>query len=127
MNNFLKSGFLLGLGAAVAGKEKIDETIMKLVEKGSMTQTEADTIFDELFKKGENKSEEWNDEFKKMARSQLSDWGFVTKEELDVVQAQLALLKEEVSLIRKNKMNTEFDQAENGMENVPPGFSKDIE
>ncbi|MCM3121909.1 MULTISPECIES: hypothetical protein [Bacillaceae] len=127
MNNFLKSGFLLGLGAAVAGKEKIDETIMKLVEKGSMTQTEADTIFDELFKKGENKSEEWNDEFKKMARSQLSEWGFVTKEELDVVQAQLALLKEEVSLIRKNKMNTEFDQAENGMENVPPGFSKDIE
>ncbi|WHX38837.1 hypothetical protein QNH36_14180 [Mesobacillus sp. AQ2] len=127
MNNFLKSGFLLGLGAAVAGKEKIDETIMKLVEKGSMTQTEADTIFDELFKKGENKSEEWNDEFKKMARSQLSEWGFVTKEELDVVQAQLALLKEEVSLNRKNKMNTEFDQAENGMENVPPGFSKDIE
>jgi polyhydroxyalkanoate synthesis regulator phasin len=127
MNNFLKSGFLLGLGAAVAGKEKIDETIMKLVEKGSMTQTEADTIFDELFKKGENKSEEWNDEFKKMARSQLSEWGFVTKEELDVVQAQLALLKEEVSLIRKNNMNTEFDQAENGMENVPPGFSKDIE
>ncbi|MBT2681095.1 hypothetical protein J7E38_19060 [Bacillus sp. ISL-35] len=127
MNNFLKSGFLLGLGAAVAGKEKVDETIMKLVEKGNMTQTEADTIFDDLFKKGESKSGEWNDEFKKMARSQLSEWGFVTKEELDVVQAQLVLLKEEVSLLRKNNMNRELDQAENGMENVPPGFSKDID
>lgn len=127
MNNFLKSGFLLGLGAAVAGKEKLDESIMKLVEKGNMTQAEADTIFDEFFKKGENKSEEWNDEFKKMARSQVSEWGFVTKEELDVVQAQLESLKEEVSMLRKNNLNTEFDQAENGMENVPPGFSKDIE
>ncbi len=127
MNNFLKSGFLLGLGAAVAGKEKLDESIMKLVEKGNMTQAEADTIFDEFFKKGENKSEEWNDEFKKMARSQVSEWGFVTKEELDVVQAQLESLKEEVSMLRKNNLNREFDQAENGMENVPPGFSKDIE
>ncbi|CAM4000514.1 phasin family protein [Mesobacillus thioparans] len=127
MNNFLKSGFLLGLGAAVAGKEKLDESFMKLVEKGNMTQAEADTMFDEFFNKGENKSEEWNDEFKKMARSQMSEWGFVTKEELDVIQAQLESLKEEVSVLRKNNLNTEFDQAENGMENVPPGFSKDNE
>jgi polyhydroxyalkanoate synthesis regulator phasin len=127
MNNFLKSGFLLGLGAAVAGKEKVDETIMKLVEKGNMTQTEADTIFDDLFKKGEGKSEEWNEEFRKMARSQLSEWGFVTREELDVVQAQLALLQEEVSSLRNSGLNREIDQAENRMENIPPGFSKDIE
>jgi polyhydroxyalkanoate synthesis regulator phasin len=55
MNSFLKSGFLLGLGAAVAGKEKIDESIMKLVEKGSMTQSEADTVFDTFFKKARTK------------------------------------------------------------------------
>ncbi|WP_079509301.1 phasin family protein [Mesobacillus jeotgali] len=126
MNNFLKSGFLLGLGAAVAGKEKVDETIMKLVEKGNMTQAEADTVFDDLFKKGEGKSEEWNEEFRKMARSQLSEWGFVTREELDVVQAQLALLQEEVSSLRNSGLNREIDEAENHMENIPPGFSKDI-
>jgi len=127
MNNFLKSGFLLGLGAAVAGKEKVDETIMKLVEKGNMTQAEADTIFDDFFKKGESKSGEWNEEFRKMARTQLTELGFVTREELDTVQAQLVLLQEEISQLRNSRLNNNFDQVENGMENIPPGFSKDIE
>lgn len=127
MNNFVKSGFLLGLGAAVAGKEKLDETIMKLVEKGNMTQAEADTIFDDFFKKGESKSGEWNDEFRKMARNQLTELGFVTREELDTVQAQLIILREEISQLRKSGLNSDIDQVENGMENIPPGFSKDIE
>jgi len=127
MNNFLKSGFLLGLGAAVAGKEKVDETIIKLVEKGNMTQAEADTIFDDFFKKGESKSGEWNEEFRKMARTQLTELGFVTREELDTVQAQLVLLQEEISQLRNSRLNNNIDQVENGMENIPPGFSKDIE
>jgi polyhydroxyalkanoate synthesis regulator phasin len=127
MNNFLKSGFLLGLGAAVAGKEKVDETIMKLVEKGNMTQAEADTIFDDFFKKGESKSGEWNEEFRRMARTQLTELGFVTREELDTVQAQLVLLQDEISQFRNSRLNNNIDQVENGMENIPPGFSKDIE
>lgn len=127
MNNFLKSGFLLGLGAAVAGKEKVDETIMKLVEKGSMTQTEADTIFDDFFRKGESKSEEWNQEFRNMARTQLSELGFVTREELDTVKAQLLLLQEEITHVRNSNLNLDLDKVERGMENIPPGFSKDLE
>lgn len=127
MNNFLKSGFLLGLGAAVAGKERIDETIMKLVEKGTMTQAEAETIFDDFFKKGESKSEEWNEEFRKMTKSQLSELGFVTREELDSVNAQLVLLQEEISHLRKSGLNEKIDQEEMEMDNIPPGFSKDIE
>jgi polyhydroxyalkanoate synthesis regulator phasin len=127
MNNFLKSGFLLGLGAAVAGKEKVDETIMKLVEKGSMTQTEADTIFDDFFRKGESKSDEWNQEFRNMARTQLSELGFVTREELDTVKAQLLLLQEEITHVRNSNLNLDLDKAERGMENIPPGFSKDVD
>lgn len=127
MNNFLKTGFLLGLGAAVAGKEKVDETIMKLVEKGNMSQAEADTIFDDFLKKGESKSEAWNEEFRDMVRNQLTELGFVTREELDTVQAQLVLLQEEISQLRNSGLNSDIDQVENGMENVPPGFSKNIE
>lgn len=126
MNSFLKSGFLLGLGAAVAGKEKFDESIMKLVEKGSMTQTEADTIFDEFFKKGESKSEEWNQEFKEMTKNQLKDLGFVTREELDVVKAQLVLVQQELTQIRSENLKTDFDQTDQGIDSIPPGFSKDV-
>ncbi|MEH7885410.1 hypothetical protein V7654_13950 [Bacillus sp. JJ1609] len=126
MNGFLKSGFLLGLGAAVAGKEKLDETFMKLIEKGSMTQTEADTIFDDFFKKGETKSEEWNQEFREMTKSQLSELGFVTREELDTIQAQLVLLQQELTQLRNNKSNTDLDQTDQGIDSIPPGFSKDV-
>lgn len=126
MNSFLKSGFLLGLGAAVAGKEKFDESIMKLVEKGSMTQSEADTVFDTFFKKGENKSDKWNQEFKDMARTQLMELGFVSREELDIVKAQLVLLQQEMTQIRNNNIKTDLDQADRGLDHIPPGFSKDV-
>lgn len=126
MNSFLKSGFFLGLGAAVAGKEKFDESIMKLVDIGSMTQTEADTIFDEFFKKGESKSEEWNQEFREMTRTQLRGLGFVTREELDTVQAQLVLLQQEITQLRNNNIDMDLDKTNQGTDNIPPGFSKDI-
>jgi polyhydroxyalkanoate synthesis regulator phasin len=126
MNSFLKSGFLLGLGAAVAGKEKFDESIMKLVEKGSMTQTEADTIFDELFRKGEGKSDEWNQEFKEMVKVQLNELGFVTREELDVVKAQLILVQQEIAQMRNKNLATDLDQSDPGINNIPPGFSKNV-
>ena len=62
-----------------------------------------------------------------MARTQLTELGFVTREELDTVQAQLVLLQEEISQLRNSRLNNNIDQVENGMENIPPGFSKDIE
>ncbi|RSD26120.1 phasin family protein [Mesobacillus subterraneus] len=127
MNDFLKSGFLLGLGAAVTGKEKLEETIMKLIEKGNMSQAEADTLFDDFFRKGEEKSGEWNEDFMKMVKNQLKEYGFVTREELETVQAQLTLLKEEIANLRNSNLNKELDQVERGMENIPPGFSKDVE
>ncbi|HAQ07695.1 MAG TPA: hypothetical protein DCR24_09310 [Bacillus bacterium] len=127
MNNFLRSGFLLGVGAAVAGKEKIDETIMMLVEKGSMTQTEADTLFDDFFKKGESKSGEWTEEFRTMITGQFRELGFVTKEELDTVQAQLVFLQEEMMKLRSSNENPDFEKTARGMDNIPPGFSNDVE
>lgn len=127
MNSFLKSGFLLGLGAAAAGKEKLDETIMKLVEKGNMTQSEADTFFGEFIQKGSSKSEEWNQEFKEMAQTQLRDLGFVTKEELDLVKAQLILLKQEISQVRSSSENLDLNKTNTGMENIPPGFSNNVD
>jgi polyhydroxyalkanoate synthesis regulator phasin len=127
MNSFLRSGFLLGIGAAVAGKEKLDETLMKLVEKGKMTQTEADTIFDDYFKKGETKSEEWNEEFRAMAKAQLSDLGFVTRDEFDIVKAQLMLVQEEIAQIRNSNQQSDLNKTDRGNDSIPPGFSKEVE
>lgn len=127
MNSFLRNGFLLGIGAAVAGKEKLDETVMKLVEKGSMSQTEADTLFDDLFKKGESRSDEWNEEFRTMVTKQFRELGFVTREELDAVQAQLLFMQEEITKLRNSNQNSDLDKTDRGTNHIPPGFSNDVE
>ncbi|PLR96792.1 phasin family protein [Bacillus sp. T33-2] len=100
MNELIKKGFMLGVGAAVYGKERLEETLTKLVEKGQMSSVEANSLLDDFFKKGEQKSESWNQEFRTMATNQLKELGFVTREELDAVQAQLTFLKEELQLQR---------------------------
>lgn len=38
MNDLLRRGFLLGLGAAVTSKEKFETKIKQLVEKNELTQ-----------------------------------------------------------------------------------------
>ncbi|WP_174731516.1 phasin-related domain-containing protein [Mesobacillus harenae] len=106
MNNLLKKGFLLGLGAAVVGKERVEETVKSLVQKGQMAPNEAEAILDEFFKKGEEKSDRWNEELRNMTKQELKELGFVTQEELSVVHDQLTFLREEIEMIKNDNKNT---------------------
>lgn len=113
MNDFLKKGFWLGIGAAITSKEKLEENINRLVQKGMMTRTEADSLFNDFLKKGEEKSESWNEEFRKTIKIQLKEFGFVTTEELDSLQSQITLLQEEIKLLRHTKSTTENTDTNN--------------
>jgi len=115
MNDFLKNGFLLGIGAAIMGKEKLEDNITKLVQKGMMSQTEADSIFNEFLKKGQEKSDSWNQDFRNNIRNQLMDLGFVTREELDLVRNELNALREENLKNNDNKKPlTDYQDSLNG-------------
>ncbi|CAM3727939.1 phasin family protein [Mesobacillus zeae] len=107
MNELIKKGFFLGVGAALAGKEKLEENLIKLVEKGTMTNSEANSILREFLRKGEEKGENWNQEVKSFAREQLKSAGFVTKEELDSVKQDLSLLRQEIDVIRNQNLAKE--------------------
>jgi hypothetical protein len=61
-----------------------------------------------------------------MARTQLMELGFVSREELDIVKAQLVLLQQEMTQIRNNNIKTDLDQVDRGLDHIPPGFSKDV-
>jgi polyhydroxyalkanoate synthesis regulator phasin len=114
MNDLFSRGILLGLGAAVAGKEKLEETIMKMVNQGMMSKNEADSLFSDLVKKGAEKSESWNNDIRTSVTDQLKELGFVTKDQVDTLQAQIVLLQQEIAVLR-NKTNTD---SKSGTESV---------
>jgi len=103
INDLFSKGILLGLGAAVAGKEKLEETIMKMVDQGVMSKNEADSLFSDLVKKGAQKSENWNKEVRDSLTDQLKELGFVTKSDLEAMQAQIVILQKELASNRAEK------------------------
>src|SRR4051812_9645087 len=105
MKELLKNGFLLGLGASLYGKEKLDDLVKNMIEKGMVSQTEANTLFSDFLKRGEEKSESWNQEYREMVQYQLKELGFVAQEEIDNIQSQLLLLQQEISLLKNNNTN----------------------
>ncbi|WP_059173656.1 phasin family protein [Bacillus sp. FJAT-27445] len=107
MNDLFSRGILLGLGAAIAGKEKLEDTIMKMVEQGTMTKNEADSLFNEFVRKGAQKSESWNQDIRTSITSQLKELGFVTKDEVDTLQAQIVLLQKELAGLRSKDNESE--------------------
>jgi len=58
-------------------------------------------------KRGEEKSEIWNQQYREMVQSQLRDLGFVPKEEIENIQSQLLLLQQEIVQLKNNNTNEE--------------------
>ncbi|MDQ0258028.1 polyhydroxyalkanoate synthesis regulator phasin [Evansella vedderi] len=94
MSDLLKKGFLLGLGAAVASKEKVEKYFQELVSKGKLTPQEAQDLFDSLVKKGEETGERWSLRSKERVRTLFDDLDLVSKQEF-------AQLKERVEELEK--------------------------
>ncbi|MEH7119631.1 hypothetical protein V7128_19755 [Neobacillus vireti] len=107
MKDLFKNGLLLGLGAALYGKEKLDGLVENMIEKGMLSQSEANSLFTDFLKRGGEKSESWNQQYREMVESQLKDLGFVVREELDNIQSQLLLLQQEIVQLKNNNSNEE--------------------
>src|SRR5699024_255684 len=97
MNETLKKGFLLGLGAAVSGKEQLDSKLNELVEKKELTQEQAKTVLNEYEEKGEQKSEQWNTKQFEQTKKIVKDMGIATKDDIDELRARLTELEEKVN------------------------------
>lgn len=74
MSNYLKKGFLLGLGAAVSGKEKLEQKLKELVDKNELTQDEAKSMMDNFIEKGDTKKQEWSSKQKKQHKRLQKKW-----------------------------------------------------
>ncbi|GEL08735.1 phasin family protein [Salisediminibacterium halotolerans] len=89
MSNVLKTGFLLGLGAAVSSKEKVDKYVDELLVKGKVTPKEADELYHSLLQKGEETEEEWHRRTKERMQETMEELNLFTREEYNELKGRI--------------------------------------
>ncbi|WP_100009827.1 phasin family protein [Lentibacillus sediminis] len=93
MNETLKKGFLLGLGAAVSGKEKFEGKLREMVDKNELSQEQAKTMMQSFVTKGEMKKDEWNSRQYGQTQQMAKDMGIATKEDINELKSRIAELE----------------------------------
>jgi len=96
MSDYLKKGFLLGLGAAVSGKEKLEQKLKELVEKNELTQEQAKTVMRNFVEKGTIKKDEWNAKQHEQTRNMAKEYGIATIEDINELRARITELEDKL-------------------------------
>ncbi|MBP1948910.1 phasin family protein [Virgibacillus litoralis] len=96
MSDILRKGFLLGLGAAVSGKEKLDRKLQELVDKNELSQEQARTVMRNFVEKGEMKTDEWSTKQFEQTQDMAKELGIATKEEINELRARISVLEEKL-------------------------------
>ncbi|WP_077623511.1 phasin family protein [Sediminibacillus massiliensis] len=94
MSDMLKKGFLLGLGAAISGKEKMEKMLNDLVENDQLTPQQAREMFREFISKGETKASQWSRQQNEQWDKIIDDVGLVSKKEFKELEARIRRLEE---------------------------------
>ncbi len=84
----LKEIFYTGMGATALFKEKVEEEIKKLEEKGKIKTDDAKSFLESIEQKGKEEDEKLKNKFKEILKEVIDELGIATKEDI-------AKLKEE--------------------------------
>jgi len=79
----LKDLISLGVGSALLAKEKVEEELKELIDKGKMSKEDAQKLIDKAKAKGEEQEKALKDEIKKSLREVLEEMELVTKADLE--------------------------------------------
>ncbi|MDQ0299391.1 polyhydroxyalkanoate synthesis regulator phasin [Salibacterium salarium] len=107
MNEMLKKGFFLGLGAASYGKEKVQQYVDDLVSKGKITPREAEQWKDELVKRGVDTQSEWTGQAKDKMQDSFKEMGLATEKDIERIEEKLHSLEQQLSTDNHNRTDDE--------------------
>ncbi|MFD1386096.1 phasin family protein [Oceanobacillus oncorhynchi subsp. oncorhynchi] len=110
MSDYLRKGFLLGLGAAVSGKEKFEQKVKELVEKNELTQEQARTVLDNFIEKGSTKKDEWDERSKEKKKDLARETGLATTDDIDELRARIIVLEDKLGVSLEEEADTEEEQ-----------------
>jgi len=85
----IKDLFYLGLGSALIAKEKIEDEIKALAEKGKITKEQQVEFLAEARKRAKEEEKEFSEKFKKVVKDALSEMGLATKEDIEELKKMI--------------------------------------
>ena len=85
--------FLAGVGLAAMTKDKIDEHIKELVEKGELTEKEGREIADDMLKKSKQAKEDLEKQVEKTVQQTLGTLKIASKKEVEELAARIEKLE----------------------------------
>lgn len=85
----LKELILTGLGGALLFKEKVEEELKNLEEKGKLDTKDVKTFMESLEQKGKDGQEKYKEELKTTIKEILDELGVATKEDIAKLKEEL--------------------------------------
>ena len=85
--------FLAGVGFAAMTKDKIDEHIKELVEKGKLTEKEGREMADDMLKKSKQAKEDLEKQVEKLVQQTLQALQIPSKKEVEELAARIEKLE----------------------------------
>ena len=85
----LKELIFTGLGGALVLKDKIEDELIKLEEKGKLDTKDAKSFLESLEQKGKENDEKFKEELKSKMKEIIEELGLATKEDLAKLKEDL--------------------------------------
>jgi polyhydroxyalkanoate synthesis regulator phasin len=80
----------VGIGSVMVVKEKIEEELKTLQEKGKINSTDAKSFIESITKKGEEEDERVKAKIKEMLKEAIEELGVATKKDLEDLRSKLS-------------------------------------
>ena len=85
----LKDLIYIGMGGALLAKEKVEEELNELVEKGKLNKKDAQSFIDKAKVKGEEEEKEFKAHLKEVIKETLEEIGVATKEDIQTLLKEM--------------------------------------
>ncbi|MBN2870121.1 MAG: hypothetical protein JXK04_04110 [Campylobacterales bacterium] len=82
----LKELLYTGMGGALLLKEKVEEELKKLEEKGKISTTDTKSFLESLKTKGEEEEKRLKEEIKSAIREVIEELGVATKQDIEALK-----------------------------------------
>lgn len=86
----LKELAYLGLGGALLAKERVEEELKKLEERGKISKEEAESFINSAKERGKEEEERLKEEIKNALKEVVSELGLATKADIEELKQKLS-------------------------------------
>lgn len=121
MEDALKRFALMGLGTVTMTREKIEDSVQKLVKKGELSAREGKKLAGKLAKDAERARKEIAARVEEGIKQAAGKAGFARKEEVKLLKARITRLENKVTEMEKRtKTRTKAGKKSTGGKKTPP-------